>query len=174
MTLNTVYISNRYFDRDISYRIGTTEIRLGNDPGSYNNVNSVVWPALYDGGFFPIETTYNGRYLTFRRLSQSAGYYLNEIRAYQVPNLLQVLSSIAITSDTSPSYSTDTTAANLITNLSNRASNDEYPINTVDSGLADYYSCFKVTEAEISSLGHILIFGIDLGYIYFQHAILII
>ena len=91
-----------------------------------------------------------------------------------MPNLLQVLSSVAITSDTSPSTTSDTTAANLINNLGNRASNDLYPIIAVDSGLADYKSCFKVTETEISSLGHILKVGIDLGDIYFQHAHLII
>lgn len=33
---------------------------------------------------------------------------------------------------------------------------------------------FKVTEAEISSEGHLLKFGTDLGDIYFQHAILVI
>ena len=91
-----------------------------------------------------------------------------------MPNLLQVLSSISITSDTSPSYSSDDAAANLITNLGNRASNYEHPINDVDSGLADYYSCYLVTEAEISSTGHIFIFGVDLGNIYFLHANLII
>ena len=95
MTLNTVYLNNNYSGRNKSARIGTTEIRLGNDFAQYNSVkNSVVWPALFDGGFFPIGTTYNGRYLTFRRiylnpsLSKSARYNLNEIRAYQVPNLL--------------------------------------------------------------------------------------
>ena len=92
-----------------------------------------------------------------------------------MPNLLQVLSSVTITSDTSPSTTSDTTAANLISNLGNRASNDEYPIHAVNSDLATTYkSCFKVTEAEISSLGHILKLGIDLGDIYFQHAHLII
>ena len=102
------------------------------------------------------------------------GFRLNEIKAYQVPNLLQVLSQVTITSDTSPSYSSDTAAANLINNLSNRAPNDWNPINAVDKGLANYYSCFKVTEAEISSTGHVLKFGIDLRDIYFQHAHLII
>ena len=78
-----------------------------------------------------------------------------------------MLPSVAITSDTSPSATTDTSATNLILNLGNRASNDWNPINAVDSGLVTYYSCFKVTEAEISSDGHILKLGIDLGDIYF-------
>lgn len=91
-----------------------------------------------------------------------------------MPNLLQELSSVSITTDTSPSFSSDLTASNLITHLSNRASNNELPINAVDSGLANYKSCFEVTEASISSTGHILKFGIDLGDIYFQHAHLII
>ena len=68
MTLHTVFVSNTYYSRNLSYRIGTTEIRLGDDPGAYSSANNVVWPALYDGGFFPIGTTYNGRYLTFRRI----------------------------------------------------------------------------------------------------------
>ena len=91
MTLHTVYIGNMYNHRNASKRIGTTEIRHGNDSQEFNSVNSVVWSALYDGGFFPIGTTSNGRYLTFRRiymLSWYNMYNLSEVRAYQVPNLL--------------------------------------------------------------------------------------
>ena len=92
-----------------------------------------------------------------------------------MPNLLQELSTVTITSDTSPSADENYyPATNLITNLSNRASNGRYPINDVDSGLASYRSCFQVTETEISSVGHIFRFGVDLGNIYFQHANLII
>ena len=68
MTLHTVYINNYYFDRSANYYIGTSEIRLGDDEAAYNSVNSVVWPALYDGGYFPIGTSHNGRYLTIRRI----------------------------------------------------------------------------------------------------------
>ena len=67
-TLNTVYFSHRYDNRNNSYRCGTAEIRLGDDSAAYNSNNSVVWAALYDGGFFPIGTTFNGRYLTIRRI----------------------------------------------------------------------------------------------------------
>ena len=91
-----------------------------------------------------------------------------------MPNLLQELTSVDITSDTSPSANTSTPATNLITNLNNRASNDYVPINAVNGGLSDYYSCYKVSETEISSTGHIFKFGIDLGDTYFQHAILIL
>ena len=56
MTLNTVCLINRYASRARSKKIGTSEIRLGNDPRPYSDVNSVVWPTLYDGGFFPIGT----------------------------------------------------------------------------------------------------------------------
>ena len=68
MTLHTVFASNRYYSRYGSYKFGTVEIRLGNDDEAYNIANSVVWPAAYDGGFFPIRTTISGRYLTFRRI----------------------------------------------------------------------------------------------------------
>ena len=44
-------------DRGRTYRIGESEIRLGEDSGPNSSSNSVVWPALYDGGFFPIGTT---------------------------------------------------------------------------------------------------------------------
>ena len=74
MTLHTVYAINRYRDRGNSYYFGTVEVRLGDDPGAYNSVNSVVWPAAYDGGFFPIGTTYNGRYLTIRRIHLESSY----------------------------------------------------------------------------------------------------
>ena len=63
-----MYINNYFKNRDSSYYIGTSEIRLGDDEAAYSSVNSVVWPALYDGGFFPIGTSYNGRYLTIRRI----------------------------------------------------------------------------------------------------------
>ena len=75
---------------------GTVEIRLSNDELSlsYVDIDNVVWPAAYDGAFFPIGTTFSGRYLTFRRtylhasLWQQGSLYLSEVRAYQVPNLL--------------------------------------------------------------------------------------
>ena len=179
MTLHTVFVSSVYYRRDVSGRIGTTEIRLGDDSAELNTVNSVVWTALYDGGFFPIGTTNNGRYLTFRRTYRNSSvpgksYGLNEVRAYQVPNLLQKLSTVTISTDTSPSYSLDTSATNLIENLGNRSAIDDNPIQFVDFGLASYKSCFKFTETEISSDGHFFKFGFDLGDIYFQHAILII
>ena len=129
---------------------------------------------MYDGGFFPVGTTNNGQFLTFRRthlestISSATFYSLNEIRAYQVPNLLQELSTVTITSDTSPSTTPDLSALNLITNMSNRASNDFKPIQYVDTGLATTYkSCYEVAETDISSTGHIFIFGVDLGNIYF-------
>ena len=101
-------------------------------------------------------------------------FYLNEIRVYQVPNLLQELTSVGITSDTSPSSYANRSATNLITNLNNRSSNDWVPIFAIDKGLGSYRSCYIVSESEISSAGHIFKLGIDLGDIYFQHAILII
>ena len=101
-------------------------------------------------------------------------FSLSEVRAYQMPNLLQELSTVTISTDTSPSYSSDTSATNLITNLGNRSNGNSRPINAVDMGIADYKSCFRFTETEISSGGHLFIFGVDLGDIYFQHAILII
>ena len=161
-----MYINNRCKSRTTSERIGTTEIRLGNDSAAYNIVNSVIWAALYDGGFFPIGTNYNGQYLTIRRVHKPLSdnwYTLNEVRVYQVPNLLQELSTVAITPDTSASTASDTSATNLITNLGNRASNDSFPIKDVNSVLAtDYKTCFKVTDAEISSGGNLFKFGVDL------------
>ena len=90
-----------------------------------------------------------------------------------MPNLLQKLSTVSITPDTSPSTSAETAAENLITNLGNRASNDLQPINGPDKALADYYSCYKVTRTEISS-DHKFIFGTDLGTTCLQHAILLV
>ena len=139
-------------------------------------MNSVVWPALYDGGFFPIGTAHSGRYLTIRRIYLASGvnktYNLNEVKVYQVPNLFQALSTVTITPDTSPSTASDTAATNLITNLGNRGSTSDFPIMTVDKGLASYKSCFIVTETEIGSLDHIFKLGVDLGDSYMQHAIL--
>ena len=42
MTLHTVYISNNYENRDVSYRFGTTEIRFGDDSSTFNDENNVV------------------------------------------------------------------------------------------------------------------------------------
>ena len=89
-----MFASNRYGDRYLSYRFGTVEIRLGDDATAYNSVNSKVYGPVYDGGFFPIGNTFNGRYLTLRRiyispaLPISNDFDLCEVRAYQVPNLL--------------------------------------------------------------------------------------
>ena len=146
MTLHTVFAINRYKNRDLSYRFGTTEIRLGDDHEGYNLNNSKVYGPIYDGGFFPIGTTYNGRYLTFRRIyvmNRSNYYELNEVRAYQVPNLIQELANVTISADTSPSTSADVSATNLITNLNNRAPTNVYnAINAADQGLASYKSCY--------------------------------
>ena len=87
-TLHTVFFTNRSSSRHVSYFIGTCEIRLGDNSGSYSTANSVVWQALYDGGFFPIGTDYNGRYLTIRRTYINSSYSstvslsLNEVRVY--------------------------------------------------------------------------------------------
>ena len=67
MSLHTVYIANYYYSRDSSKWLGTVEIRLGEDSTAYSNSNSIVWTELFDGGFFPIGTSFNGRYLTLRR-----------------------------------------------------------------------------------------------------------
>ena len=67
-TLHTVFLTNRSWDRGVSYFIGTSEIRLGDDSGEFNSVNRLVWPELYDGGFFPIGTSTTGRYLVIRRI----------------------------------------------------------------------------------------------------------
>ena len=73
MTLNTVYTSNSWVDnRNNMFWFGTVEIRLGDNAAAYNSINSIVWPSLYDGGFVPIGTTFNGRYLTFRRIHLNA------------------------------------------------------------------------------------------------------
>ena len=90
-----------------------------------------------------------------------------------MPNLLQELSTVTVTSDTSPSES-GAEASNLITNLGNRSPIDDFPIEGVDGALANYKSCFKVIETQISSLSDLFIFGVDLGDVYFQHSILIV
>ena len=80
-----------------------------------------------------------------------------------MPNLLQELTTVTITSDTSPSSDEiNFPASNLINNLGNRSSNHLNPLNAVDSGAASYDSCYLVREAEISSTGHIFKFGLDL------------
>ena len=55
MTINTVFIVNKYKDRNNSYRFGTCEIRLGEDSSDYSSANSVVVSDFYDGGFFVIK-----------------------------------------------------------------------------------------------------------------------
>ena len=56
MTIRNVFIINRYRDRTNSYRFGTCEIRLGDDSADYSSSNNVVYPDLYDGGFFAINS----------------------------------------------------------------------------------------------------------------------
>ena len=63
MALHTVYISNV----KVNNFFGTVEIRLGDDSTAHSSSNNLVYSQIYDGGFFPIGSTLNGRYLTVRR-----------------------------------------------------------------------------------------------------------
>ena len=88
-TLHTVFVGGWVWDYlTRKYWYGKVEIRLGDDSGAYNSVNSVVWPESFDGGFFPIGTSTSGQYLTFRRIylppsiSLDESFALSEIRVY--------------------------------------------------------------------------------------------
>ena len=72
---------------------------------------------------------------------------------------------MTITNDTSPNDPNgDSYATNIIQNLDNRSSRaGRKSFVSEDSTFADYYSCFKVRDNEISSSGHLFKFGIDLG-----------
>ena len=73
-------------------------------------------------------------------------FHLNSLKAYQVPNLLQVL-PVGITSDTSPSL-TGYEAVNLIRNLSDRSCGNNFKPNLDEFGTKGMYeSCFKTTES---------------------------
>ena len=56
MKIWNVFIINKYNVRGASYRFGTCEIRLGDDSADYSSSNNVIYPDLYDGGFFAINS----------------------------------------------------------------------------------------------------------------------
>ena len=89
------------------------------------------------------------------------GYNLNELRIYQTPNLMMLLDvKISAPSPKAPEY----IATNLITNLESRTSgNNKFPFIDSLGNKANFKSCFKTTDAELSADGDKMVITIDLG-----------
>ena len=69
-----------------------------------------------------------------------------EVRIYQTPNLIQELEGTVLISAPGPK-NLRFVATNLITNLDNRTSGNEFrPLIDNDSNRASYDSCFKTTN----------------------------
>ena len=84
-TINSVMIVNTC-DFDVSHkRIGTSHLRLGNDPTAYSASNPVIRTDIVEGGFFNIPSLPTGRYLTLRRNGSAPEVYPDDY-----PNSSQV------------------------------------------------------------------------------------
>ena len=70
-----------------------------------SDLNGVIVDNVTDGGFFETPLNSFGRYLTIGRdlapISGTIHYNLNQLKAYQTPNLLKINErNVGITSDT--------------------------------------------------------------------------
>ena len=132
---------------------------------------------FYDGGFFSVDLDENVALSIVREATSSDDKWmrLSEIRAYQLPNLVD--DSITVITDWVPmSKSPTVTTDNLITNLSARSNRyNKRPIVDADGSVAsDYSSCFMVdpTDAENSAVASEFSIGFDIGVTKYVHAVL--
>ena len=97
-----------------------------------------------------------------------------ETRLYQTPNLLQELSgTVTVTGPTPISASYPVT--NLINYLDKRpCGNNRFPIIDAYGNKESYQTCYKTSNAELSTLNDTLVISFNLGSTYFLHAILIV
>ena len=110
-------------------RIGSSQLRLGNDQSPFTESNLKIYDGITDSGLFNLTELPSGSILTLRRYGPNPydpnnnRYSLSEIRAYETPNLTQLF-SVSITSDTSqhsdPSSTKTFEAENLIQNFEKR------------------------------------------------------
>ena len=105
--------------------MGSSEILVGYNQDPFSLDNQVVARNIVDGGFHDLPSP-EGNVVTFRRrgpnpLYENSRLRLNEIRIYEIPNLLKVYQGqISITSETSSSLS-GYEARNLLANLEKRS-----------------------------------------------------
>ena len=106
-------------------------------------------------------------------------FSLHELRLYQTPNLLQKLAGkvqVIAPAPQDPKYP----ATNLITNLSSRQASsvsstgaEIRPIKDAVGNQASHYSCYRVTDTQVSNDNLQIIF--DLGANdYFVHAVVFV
>ena len=178
MPIRSIFISNR--SGGGTNRIGLSHIRLGNDSADFSTINSIVVPAIVEGGFFEVNDPISGRYINVRRdqpsvnVSDNGAYNLRQIKVYQTPNLIKTYEdTIQITSDTSTAV-TEYEAVNLIQNLENRSSWGHYYAISVYDPLDHLLqrTCYRVNYGTIKSQSNKIILGFDFGEAVFIHAVL--
>ena len=131
----------------------------------------------FDSGFYKLDEIVTGKHLTARREGYNGflvDYRLDNLRVYQMPNLLMELSP-SITPNTSQPKASDLSALNLITNLSSRTCDNLLPPITSSAGplssgtTGSHKSCFMATDVEL--VNDLFVFGLDFKQSVFQHAI---
>ena len=131
-----------------------------------------------EGGFINLDFPVKGRYIVIRRIGPALPgtninkYTINEIKAYEVTNLLNYGAKIFKAPDAT---ATSKTAENLINNLSVRSpGNTIKPIVDDQGNRATFESCFVTNDSILgSNSNHLYDLTFDLGKPMMQNAVLI-
>ena len=98
--IHTVFLLFPNNDEGVHSRVGKSRLWLGYEATPFSTELTAVTDYFFDGGFQILDRLHTGDILTVRRdgapITSSFFYNLSTIRAYQVPNLLQVLNNVQI------------------------------------------------------------------------------
>ena len=129
VSLVTAYFQNRADSKFNSRRLGSAKIFAGEDTIPYSSNLIACSGVFFDSGFIQLSNDCKGKRVSIRRLGLPEIFYttilapnqtiflnVNELRLYQVPNLLQTQLGV-VTISAPQEYDLQFTAQNLITNL---------------------------------------------------------
>ena len=88
---------NNAWDTTTQEWIGDSHVRVGTDSSAYSTANTMVKNGIVDGGIFKLDLV-TGDHISLRRNEENPvwggeEYWINEIRVYEVPNLISYFSS---------------------------------------------------------------------------------
>ena len=140
---------------------------------------------FFDTAFVKLDAGCEGDVISIRREggvplhSHDFAYNMSEIRAYQVPNLLQELVGKAEVVQAPAPISQDFSVDNLLKNFGTRTSgNDRWPIIDAEGNASSSIrSCYKTASEQIlkdQDGVDLLVITIDLKATYFIHAVLLV
>ena len=157
-TIHTAFWLSATGDNAAYKATHNSRIWVGNDGTYLSTALTLVTDYFFDGGFKPLINLVKGRYVAFRREGNGIyyKYAANEIKLYEVPNLL----ALGGASISDHPISSSNTADNLLTNIENRAARSSWRAiidasgNTINS--SSCMTAYLNSDAEF-------VLGIDLG-----------